>query len=238
MTKTTMPICFEAIIFDWDATLANTQQAILFSFQQTLKKINLTIPDKHIKRCIGIGTAETFREILQQKTIKQQQQQPIDEELIKQLVESKSQIQISLKNKIHLFPGAIEILNTVKQNKIKIGLASMNNQSVINTLIYDKKIEKYFQSIVTAEDVTQSKPHPEIFLKCAQQLNTTPLKCIVIEDSLVGVKAAKTAGMHCIAITTGAYNKKELEQEKPNITVTNLKQAQTYLTKIIPTLNR
>jgi beta-phosphoglucomutase len=207
---------FETVIFDWDGTLADTRTAIISSFQQTLKENNINISDKYIERHIGIGAAETFQKILRKTKT------PYNEVLIEQLVENKSQKQIQLKNRIQLFPGAIELLETL-QDKTKIGLASMNNKTVINTLITDKNLEKYFQTITTANQVKQPKPHPEIFLKCAQQLNTPPSKCVVIEDSLFGVKAAKTAGMSCIAVTTGVYSKKELEQEKPNVIVANLK---------------
>ncbi|MCL2288175.1 MAG: HAD family phosphatase [Candidatus Bathyarchaeota archaeon] len=212
---------FEAVIFDWDGTLADTHATIIFSFQETLKEIGINIPDRHIERCIGIGAAKTFREILTQTKT------PFNEKLIEQLVENKSQKQIQQKDKVQLLPGAIELLDKLLQYKIKIGLASMNSKAVINALINAKGLEKYFQTIITANEVKQSKPHPEIFLKSAQQLNSSPSKCVVIEDSIFGVKAAKNANIHCIAVTTGAYSRNELKKEKPDIIVTNLKCAKT-----------
>jgi beta-phosphoglucomutase len=212
----------EAVIFDWDATLADTQTVIVASFQQTLKEADIKVSNTFIERCIGIGTAETFQEILRET------KHPVDEKIVERLVESKSQKQIRLKNQVQLFTGTIDLLETL-HGKVKIGLASMNNKTVIDALINAKSVEKYFQSIITAEAVKYSKPHPEIFLKCAHQLNTPPERCIVVEDSLFGVKAAKAAGMSCIAVTTGAYNKKEIEQEKPDAIVTNLEQVKVLL---------
>jgi HAD superfamily hydrolase (TIGR01509 family) len=215
----------KAVIFDWDATLANTRQAIIFSFQQALKSAHINysnISDKFIERRIGIGAAETFREILQEIN------HPTNGSIINELVEKKSQNQIDLKSQVQLFPDALELLELL-QDKVKMGLASMNSKLVINALVHAKGLEKYFQIIVTADDVKHFKPHPEIFLKCAQQLNVEPTKCIVIEDSLFGVKAAKTAGMSCIAVTTGVYSKEELQQEKPDTIVTSLEQAKFYL---------
>ena len=227
---TTTTIIIEAVIFDWDATLADTRTAVVTSFQRALKTVNITnVSNDYIERRMGIGAAETFREILQKTN------QPIDELTIKKLVEYKSQTQIELKGQVQLFLGAIELLEML-QNKIKIGLASMNNKKVIDTLIHDKGVEKYFQAIATGDTVKQSKPHPEIFLKCAKQLNTHPERCIVVEDSLFGVKAAKAAGMSCIAVTTGAYSKEELQKEKPDIIVTSLEQAKFYLLKHISSL--
>ena len=71
-----------------------------------------------------------------------------------------------------------------------------------------------------------SKPDPEIFLKTAKQLKTKPQACIVFEDSIFGVKAAKSAGMGCVAVTTGVYSKQELEKAKPDLAVTSLEDKQ------------
>jgi HAD superfamily hydrolase (TIGR01509 family) len=214
---------FEAVIFDWDGTLADTHAVIINCFQETLKEIiNIDVSGKVIERCIGIGAAETFREILRQtRTL-------FNEKLIEKLVESKSQKQVLQKNSVQLLPGAIELLETLGQCKIKVGLASMNSRVVIDALINAKGLWKYFQTVITADDVKYVKPHPEIFLKCAQQLGSLPSKCLVIEDSIFGVKAAKAAGMSCIAVTTGVYSKNELKQEKPDMIITSLKSAKLH----------
>jgi HAD superfamily hydrolase (TIGR01509 family) len=213
----------EAVIFDWDATLADTRVVIVKSFQQALRAVNISsISNAYIERRMGIGAAETFREILREVNL------PVDESIVKHLVEMKSQNQISLKSQVQLFPGVMGLLEML-QDKVKMGLASMNNQSVIDALVQDRGVAKYFQTIVTGDAVGRSKPDPEIFLKCAQQLDTITSKCIVVEDSLFGVKAAKAAGMGCIAVTTGVYSKEELQQETPDIVVASLDQAKFYL---------
>ena len=102
----------------------------------------------------------------------------------------------------------------------------MNSQSVIMHMVKEMNLEKYFQVILTAEFVTKSKPNPEIFLKTAFQLNSSPNRCVVLEDSIFGVKAAKAAEMGCIAVTTGVYSKVELEAEKPDLIVKTLKDPQ------------
>jgi beta-phosphoglucomutase-like phosphatase (HAD superfamily) len=132
----------EAVIFDWDATLANTRRAIVTSFQQTLKSvyINSNISDAYIERRMGIGAAETFREILQEIN------QPINDFIINELVKKKSQTQIDLKSQVQLFPDTLDFLE-ILQNKVKIGLASMNSKAVIDALIHAKGVEKYFQII-------------------------------------------------------------------------------------------
>ena len=210
---------FEAVIFDWDGTLADTRQAIVIAFQKALSEINCKVSNEYIERRIGIGAADTFRDTL--RSAKMQ----FDEKLIQHLIERKSQLEIELTNQVKLFPGAKELLEAL-HGKLKMGLASMNNRSVIIHLLKANGLEKYFDAVLTAESISHSKPDPQIFLKAAPKLKTSPEKCVVIEDSIFGVKAAKLANMSCIAVLTGVYSKQELEREKPDLIVKTLKDSQ------------
>ncbi|MDR0471184.1 MAG: HAD family phosphatase [Nitrososphaerota archaeon] len=210
---------FEAAIFDWDGTLADSRHAIVVSFQKALLEHDIEIPSSYIEQRIGIGAADTFREILRSK------KRIIDEELITRLVERKSEVQIELADEIQLFEGAQPLLETLR-GKIKVALATMSSNAVIIHLLKVNHLEKYFQVVLTANSVNCSKPSPEIFLKTAAELNTPPARCVVFEDSRFGVKAAKTGGMHCIAVMTGTSNKEELQIEKPDLLVKNLKDPQ------------
>ena len=210
---------FEAVIFDWDGTLADTRQVIVISFQKALSEINCKVSDEYIERRIGIGAAETFREILRSAKVQ------FDEQLIQRLIERKSQLEIELASQVELFEGARELLDAL-QDKVKMGLASMNNRAVIIHMLKANNLEKYFDVVLTAESVSHSKPDPEIFLKTASKLKSCPEKCVVVEDSVFGVKAAKSANMSCIAVLTGVYSKQELEREKPDLIVKTLKDSQ------------
>jgi len=210
---------FDAVIFDWDGTLADTRQVIVISFQKALNEVNCKVTNEYIERRIGIGAAETFRDIIRSAKV------DVDEKLIYHLIERKSQLEIELTDQVQLFPGVKELLEAL-HGKVKMGLASMNNHSVISHLVKANDLEKYFDVILTAESVSNSKPNPEIFLKTAAKLKTSSEKCVVIEDSIFGVKAAKSANMGCIGVTTGVYSKKELNKEKPDLTVETLKDKQ------------
>lgn len=206
---------FDTVIFDWDGTLADTRKAIVTSFHTALREIGSDVTGEYIERRIGIGASDTFREILKNK------KGSVDETLVKQLVERKSEIQIQLANEVKLFPGASELLEFL-QGKTKMGLASMNNSAVINRLLELNNLKVFFDVILTVEKVSRSKPDPEIFLKTARALESKPMNCVVFEDSIFGVKAAKAAGMHCIAVTTGVYRMEELEREKPDLVIKTL----------------
>jgi beta-phosphoglucomutase len=210
---------FDAAIFDWDGTLADTRQVIVISFQKALGEVNCQVSNEYIERRIGIGAAETFREILRLSKMQ------FDETLIQRLVERKSQLEIELTPQVRLFEGARELLEAL-QGRVKMGLASMNNRSVVVHMLEANKIGGCFEVILTAESVSHSKPNPEIFIKTASKLQASPERCVVLEDSIFGVKAAKTANMGCIAVTTGVYSQRELEREKPDLIVKTLKNRQ------------
>lgn len=207
---------FEAVIFDWDGTLADTRQTIIMGFQNALSEMNCEVSNKYIERRIGTGAAETFRFLLRSANMQS------DDKLIRHLVERKSQIEIELANQVKLLPGAKELLDAL-HCRVEMGLASMNNHSVVIQLLETNDLEKYFNTVLTAESISRSKPHPEIFLKTASKLKTLPEKCVVLEDSIFGVEAAKSANMSCIAVLTGVYSRQELEIEKPDLIVETLK---------------
>jgi beta-phosphoglucomutase len=213
---------FEAVMFDWDGTLADTRQVVVASFQKALSEVHCNISDAFIERLIGIGSAETFREILRSAKV------PFDETLIKSLVEKKVQSEIEMSGRVKLFEGSQELLEALR-GKVKLGLASMNDRAVISNLLKMTNTQRFFDVVVTAGDIVNPKPNPEIFLKCALKLRSTPCECVVVEDSIFGVEAAKTAKMGCIAVLTGVYSQKELKKANPDLIVDSLKEKSEVL---------
>jgi len=206
---------FGAIIFDWDGTLADTKLVLVNSFQKVLQEVGSKISRDFLERQIGIGARNMFKNALKATEI------PFDERMIDRLVKKKIEIQMELIEKVSLFEGVVELLDGL-QNKVKIGLATMSNRRVIDKLLKENGIREYFDYVITADDVTQPKPNPEIFLNCAMKLKCQPEKCVVVEDSIFGVKAAKGAKMKCIAIPSGAYSVEELNEEKPDLIVESI----------------
>ena len=217
---------YSGVLFDWDGTLADTRKVILVSFQQALHTISVKTDTDFIERQIGTGAAETF------KTILKKAGKPYDETIIKRLIDEKVKAEIKLTREVKLFPGAKELLVELQGNT-KLALASMNNRRVIDELLRNMDIEDCFNTVVTVEDVEKFKPDPEIFLKAAAKLKLSPLECVVLEDSLFGVQAAKAAKIACIAVITGVYNKAELERGNPELVVKSLREKEKILKFIL-----
>ena len=97
-------------------------------------------------------------------------------------------------------PGVNESINFFKNKGYKIALASSSATTLINAVLNKLAIKSTFEIINSAENLEYGKPHPEIFIKTALQLNVKPKNCLVIEDSFHGVLAGKAALMKVIAI--------------------------------------
>lgn len=217
---------FKAVIFDWDETLARSKDVAVQSFKKALAELKIDVSDEFIEEQMGKSARKILLETL--KTSNKQ----YDEAKIDDLLQKRIKAEIELSSKVKLYEGAIELLEELN-GKTKIGLATMNDEPVIIHLLKQKRISEYFDVVLSADDVEESKPNPQIFLLCANKLNMKPKDCVVIEDSLFGVKAAKSAGMSCIAVTSGAYEIEELEKEKPDLILNSLKEKKRILSFIL-----
>ena len=217
---------FDMVIFDWDGTLADTQEVIVLAFQKVLRKVGCEVSDEFLERRIGIGAKNMFREALEIAKIR------YDEEMINRLLEEKTKIHLMLNPKIKLFDGVTDLLEALRP-LVKLALATMSNREVIEKTLREKGIKSYFDLVITADEVEKPKPDPEAFLKCAEAMRCKPEKCVVIEDSVFGVIAARRAGMKCIAIPSGFYSKSDLEKEKPDLIVDSIKEKNMILTYIL-----
>ncbi len=95
-------------------------------------------------------------------------------------------------------PNVVSFISDLKRHGIRlaIGSSSKNAKPIISQL----GLTEMFDVIVDGNDLTHSKPHPEVFLKAADRLGISPAECVVLEDAQSGVQAAKTAGMRCVGI--------------------------------------
>jgi len=215
----------KAVIFDWDGTLADTKRAVVQSFQKVLREAGCMVSDEFIERRMGIGTKKTIIEAFREYHMR------LDVSTLEKLAKEKIRMQAELADIVSLFEGAIELLE-VLQGRIKIALATMSSRKVIDKLLPEKRIEGYFDVVVTADEIVKPKPDPEVFLVSAARLGVKPEDCVVVEDSVFGVRAAKEADMKCIAVSSGAYSREELEEENPDLMINSLVEKERVLSFI------
>lgn len=128
-------------------------------------------------------------------------------------IEKEKKYQKAYLPKLHLIKGLQEFLNIAKSQNIPMAIGSAAIPFNIDFVLDNLDIRHFFKAIVSADDVTTSKPDPETFIKCAVQLSVEPAECIVFEDAPKGVEAAQNAGMKTVVLTTmhdekefGKYN--------------------------------
>lgn len=192
----------EAVIFDLDGVLVTTDELHYQAWKTLAESIgidNFTKEDNLRQR--GVSRMASL-EIVLEKTDKN-----YTEEEKEVLAEKKNTMYVSSLATLSpedVLPGVMDFIRFLKSKGIKtaIGSASKNTPLILEkTGIID-----LFDEIVCGLDTQKSKPDPEVFLLGAQRLNISPERCVVIEDSDAGIKAAKSGGMYAVAVGAARNN--------------------------------
>lgn len=204
----------KAIIFDMDGVIVDSIPMHFKIWKNIFRNRGISLSLKEFEKYNGRSTYE-IAEIM----IKKYNLDDTPENISKE----KLDYEIKLREKeIKLFKDAIPVLKKLKKDKYKLALATASQKHILKFILKKFKFEKYFDSITHVEEVKKSKPAPDIFLLAAKKLKVNPKDCVVIEDALNGIIAAKKAGMKSIAITT-TFQKKVFEKKADKI-ITYLKE--------------
>jgi HAD superfamily hydrolase (TIGR01509 family) len=101
-------------------------------------------------------------------------------------------------------PGAVEAVRRIGA-RWPLGLASSSNRELIDAVLAAADLRSLFAATVSSEEVSRGKPAPDVYLEAARRLGVPPARCAAIEDSQSGIRAAKAAGMRCVAIPNPHY---------------------------------
>ena len=102
---------------------------------------------------------------------------------------------------IKMLPGVNKLINKLYAEKYRVALVSSTSRNNLLFVLNKLDIRDFFEELIGFEDTNKGKPDPEPYLNVAEKLNIEPNKCVVIEDTAVGVESAKRAGMKCVALT-------------------------------------
>ncbi|HET9297630.1 MAG TPA: HAD family phosphatase [Candidatus Binatia bacterium] len=193
-----------AVIFDFNGIIVDDEPIHFELFQRVLKEeeIDLTEAD-YYERYLGCDDRGAFTMAYREHG------RALSHSKLAQLIERKAAYyQEDIKSKMRVFPG-VQTLVPELAKKLPLAIASGALRNEIDIILSGIGLLAYFYAIVSAEDVTQGKPEPDIFLKALAQLNAAfdndhpirPSECLVIEDSREGIRGAHRAGMKCLAVT-------------------------------------
>jgi len=184
----------KAIIFDMNGVIIDDLAIHSFAFSEVLQDFHITIPLKeYLKEFAGKTDRAGFEDVGERFSI----ELPVDE-----LLANKGEAYLRLFSQHKKrYPGVIELIKKLSKNYV-LALASSATRAEVDLITKEFGIDSYFKVAVSAEDVSEGKPNPEPYLKTASLLKVSPDECVVIEDSIDGVVAAKSAGCFCIRVAT------------------------------------
>ncbi len=178
---------FNAIIFDLDGLVLDTETGFIQAWKQTAQHLQLPIPANFWQYLSGLNASKVMQQLLQLNLVEFDltKFQQLSADFWRQNVQQQG---------LPIKTGFQELLALIQQLQIPYALATNSPMKNANECLQLAGLETAFEVIISAEQVEHPKPAADVFLQAAQQLNTPIEHCLILEDSLVGIQAAQTAG--------------------------------------------
>lgn len=191
----------KAVIFDLDGVIVSTDDCHYRAWKQMAEEEGIYFDKKINDRLRGVSRAASLEIVLErsEKTYSEQEKQGLAErknnyykEMIKELTPS------------DILSGAKELLEELKTRGIKVAIGSSSKNAPM--ILKQIGLENYFDAVSDGNNIVNSKPNPEVFVKAAQMLGLAPGDCMVVEDADAGIEAAKAGGMIVAAVGAAEHN--------------------------------
>ncbi|MBB2144148.1 beta-phosphoglucomutase [Pedobacter sp. LMG 31464] len=185
----------KACIFDLDGVIVDTAVYHYKAWRRLANQIGFDFTEEQNEELKGISRIESLKIILNWGGVSK------SEEEMQELATLKNTWYVDMITKMtpnEILPGAKEFLESVRENNYltALGSASKNSETILNQI----GLMYLFDALVDGNKVTKSKPNPEVFLVGAQELGVKPEECVVFEDAIAGVEAAKRGNMKTVGI--------------------------------------
>jgi beta-phosphoglucomutase len=182
------------ILFDFDGVIADTLPTHYLAWKHVFERYGGSIPEKTILLHEGRKSREVLPILLKESGVR------IPEEDYDRFIEEKRAHYRAISRPVH-YPKAFETVETLKRRGFAVALVTASARRNVQAVLGDQRRSR-FDLILTGEDVRQAKPFPEPYLTAAGRMGLAPEDCAVIENAPLGIEAAKSAGMYCIAIAS------------------------------------
>jgi len=193
------------VIFDMDGVLADTGPIHYESWVKLAKQIKVKFSKKFFNITFGRQSISITRELVGPK---------IKQEVVEKWANLKEQYYREMvKDELKPLPGALALIKALHARNFKLAVGSSGPPENVDLLLSTLSIKDYFDVIITAAEVKNGKPAPDVFLIAAERLNIKVDNCLVIEDAPVGITAARKAGMKIIALRTTHCNVELLDAD-------------------------
>ena len=194
----------KAVLFDFDGVIYNSTPFVWKARNIYLEKYGVKIEDNEIIEFLGRSFKDMLDELNRRYNLNLE---------FNDFSSKTREIQVDLmKKSLQPCEGVKTLINNLLKNNIRIAIASSNLKKFIEEDLEIMELKNKFESITSVEEVENHKPNPDIFLVAAKKLNVNPEECVVIEDAVNGIEAAKRANMKAIAVLTKFHKRKDFEK--------------------------
>jgi HAD superfamily hydrolase (TIGR01509 family) len=209
-----------AVVFDMDGLMFNTEDVYTAVGTELLRRRGCEFTAELKHEMMGLQAEPSFGIMIRYCNLSETWQQFAIESnrLFKELVGER----------FAPMPGLIELLDALQRAKMPLAIATSSALELVDVCLAPFRMRERFQFVLTAEDITQSKPHPEIYLTAARRLGVPPAEMMVLEDSQNGCMAAASAGAFTVAVP--GQHSREHDFSRASLVVDSLADPRLYET--------
>jgi HAD superfamily hydrolase (TIGR01509 family) len=186
------PVRIRAVVFDFDGLMVNTEEVFHLAGTELLRRRGKEPTPAVFHAMMGRRAHEAFTRLIEIMDLS---------DTIEELEQESTEIFFSILDDIlEPMPGLFELIDLIEKRGLPKAVATSSERSYLLPLLTRFNLQDRFQALLTANDVTHGKPHPEIYLKAAQALGVHPSEMLALEDSETGTRAAAAAGAHIVSV--------------------------------------
>jgi HAD superfamily hydrolase (TIGR01509 family) len=192
MNQHTAHLSGQAIIFDLDGLMADSEPLAEWSWNQVLTRYGHQMDQQTFRDVLGMRVADSSRFICERFRL------PISAE--EAMAERDQLFLEAVPTRLQARPGLYSLLDELVARDLPLGVATSGHRRYVTLALQTLGLESRFQAIARGDEVERGKPAPDVFLLAAERLGISPDSCLALEDAPLGVESAVTAGMVCLAV--------------------------------------